>query len=182
MTDTSGYNEKELLQLVVEGDEKAFRSLFDHYRNKIFSIAYRMVKTTAEAEDVVSEVFIKLWVNRRKLAGLVNFNAYINTITRNHIFNHLRRLATEEAFIKELLAGDTQDNDTTQRIAYNELKRILDETVNRLPPRQKEVYRLGKLEGMPYGEIASELHISRETVKFHMGEALRTIKASLSRI
>lgn len=177
------YNEIDLLKKVAEGNEPAFRTLFDLHRDKIYYIAYRLLKTEAASEDVVQEVFIKLWLNREKLAPLDNFPAYLNTITRNHIFSQLRKLATEEAYLRELIAREkiAGDKDPADAVAFNELKRLLSEAVTQLSPQQKKVYQLGKIEGKKYEEIADALQISRETVKNHMVEALRSIKTYLRR-
>ncbi len=177
----NAYNEKELQSRLADDDELAFRAIFDQYRNKIFSIACRVVKDEAMAEDTVQEVFIKLWVSRKKLGDVDNLNAYINTITRNHLFNQLRKLAHAEAFTTEVLYTGKQQADlaTLEGLGFSELNSCVADVVNKLPPRQKEVFRLGKEEGMKYDEIASLLQISKETVKTHMSEALHFVRKSL---
>jgi len=167
---------------VAEGNENAFRILFDKYRDKIFSVAYKITKEEALAEDVVQEVFIKLWLHKEKLPALDNFGAYLNVLTRNHIFSQLRKLATEENYLRELIRQHELENKNQPDVVlYNELRKMLTIAIASLPPQQKKVFQLGKMEGKKYDEIASILNISKETVKDHMMKASGAIKAYLQR-
>jgi len=183
LTENRLYTEHELLGLIAGSDENAFRLLFDQYRNKVYTLANRLTRDKASSEDVVQEVFTKIWLNKQKLTELDSFEAYLRTITRNHIYNRLRRLATEEDFLRQLLKDNelTSENPTLNTVAYNELHRIVQEAVSQLTPRQKEVYLLGKQEGLKYEDIAQSLQLSKDTVKFHMTEALKSIKQHLAR-
>ena len=159
-----------------EGDQDAFRTLYDRYRNKIFSIAWKLIGAETLAEDVVQEVFIKLWVNKEKLSDLDYFNSYLNVITRNYIFNHLRKLASEDAYLRELTVKGEPTQDSFDTLVYNELQDTLKKAIAHLPPQQKKVYLLSRNEGLKHQQISDILHISRSTVKSHMVEALRFIK------
>ncbi len=182
MSQVSAYDEFSILAQVAEGDEVAFRKLFDNYRDKIFFIAFKITRDESSSEDVVQEVFIKLWLHRQTLRELESFAAYLNTITRNHIFSQLRKLATEEVYIRELMNSyHPGSKDAEDAILYNELKKMLDTAVAHLPPQQKKVYHLGKIEGKKYDEIAALLNISKDTVKEHMAKASASVKAYLVR-
>lgn len=176
------YNEVKLLTRIADGDHAAFRDVFDHYRSKIFSIAYKFLKDEGLAQDAVQDIFVKLWLHKEKLPEISNFNAYVNTLTRNHLFNQLKRMGYEEKIVSQsenkfqVSCDSVSDN-----IEYKELSFQLTQCVNKLPPRQKKVYQLGKEEGLKYDKIAEQLNISRETVKTHMAEALRSIKSYMIR-
>lgn len=169
----------ELLNNVAKGDQAAFRQLFDCYRGKVYVIAFRILQSESEAEDVLQDVFTKLWLNREKLTGILHFNAYLNTLIRNHIFNGLRKKAYEEDFLWASLQ-ESRNEEGYQVIELNELKELLHKAMNTLPPQQKKVFQLGRLEGLKHEEIAAELGISKETVKKHMAAALRYIKYFLN--
>lgn len=174
------YDENELLLRVSKGDEEAFRILYDLYRNKIFFITWKLTHIETLAEDVVQEVFIKLWLHKEELSGINYFNSYLNILTRNHIFNHLRKLANEEAYLRELNAKEAYaTHDSFDTLVNNELQNLLNRAVALLPPRQKKVFFLSRIEGLKHKEISAHLHISRSTVKSHMMEALRFIKGYL---
>jgi len=174
------YNEKELLKQIANGDEIAFNALFNHYQRKVFSIAWKLTGVRSAAEDVVQEVFLKLWVHKEKLIEVDNFNAYINTVVSNHIYNMLRRVAHENAYLKETIARQTGDGlNGMDAIAYNELQNILHRAIAQLPAQQRRVYQLSRDAGLKYEEIAERLNIGKATVKTHMIEALRTIRTHL---
>lgn len=169
-----------MISQVSEGDEFAFRLLFDQYRDKIFSIAWKITKVKSAAEDVVQEVFIKLWMNKEKLAEVENFNAYVNTITRNHILNNLRKVAYEQTFLEDLIKQQSVNTkNVSDPVLYNELQNLVHKAIQQLPPQQKKVFQLTREDGLKHAEIASKLNISRSTVKDHVVEALRSIKAFL---
>lgn len=174
------YHTKELLQLLAGGDENAYKQLYDLYRNRIYSLALQVTKSKPVAEDVLQEVFVKIWLNRHKLPALENFHAWVRTVTRNNLYNRLRRIATEETFLREIIAQKNPEGETGQdTVAFNELQKILHQAVAQLTPQQRHVYVLGKEEGLRYEQIAEQLHLSRDTVKYHMTEALRSIRKYL---
>ncbi|MGN6416632.1 MAG: RNA polymerase sigma factor [Pseudobacter sp.] len=174
------YHTKELLQLLAGGDEHAYKQLYDHYRNRIYSLALQITKSKPVAEDVLQEVFVSIWLNRHKLPELENFHAWVRTITRNNLYNRLRRLATEETFLREIIAQKNPEGEEgPDTVSYNELKKILHQAIAQLTPQQRNVYVLGKEEGLRYEQIAEQLQLSRDTVKYHMTEALRSIRKYL---
>lgn len=164
-----------------EGNEYSFRRLFDQYRNKIFSIAWKITGVRSAAEDVVQEVFIKLWMNKERLAEVENLDAYVNTITRNHILNNLRKVAYEQTFLEDLIREQSVNSEkVSDPVLYNELLNLVHRAIQQLSPQQKKVFQLSRTEGLKHAEIAAQLNISRSTVKDHMVEALRSIKAFLN--
>lgn len=172
--------DKTLILQVSEGDEYAFRKLFDQYRDKVFSIAWKITGVKSAAEDVVQEVFIKLWMNKEKLAEVENFNAYVNTITRNHILNNLRKVAYEQIFLEDLIREQSVNTkNVSDPVLYNELQNLVHRAIQQLSPQQKKVFQLSRTKGLKHAEIAVQLNISRSTVKDHMVEALRSIKIFL---
>ena len=173
--------EKQLLIQASQGDEKAFRELYNMYRSKIYSIACKLTGVESAAEDIVQEVFIKLWMHRDKMSEINYFNSYLNTITRNHIFNTLRKIAHEDAFLRNLLSkSEKTDKDSFDTVVYNQLQKLVNSAVELLPPQQKKIYLLSRSEGLDHKEIAEKLHISKSTVKGHMVQALRFIKKYLT--
>ena len=97
------YNESDLLAEVARGNENAFKVLFDRYWDKIFSVAFVLTKSVVLAEEIVQDVFLKIWLNRLKLPEIENFEGYLFIIGRNHIFNELRNKTENLAFSDDLL-------------------------------------------------------------------------------
>jgi RNA polymerase sigma-70 factor (ECF subfamily) len=176
MPDT--YNEHELIPLIATGDEQAFRQIFDHYRDKLYTYALRLTRNEELAEDIVLDAFLKIWINRADLTGIDRFDSYLYTIVRNRIFNSLKRLAHEADIIKELSRSNTEYHyDTEETVIYNDYKNLLHQAVNQLPPQQKQVYILSRNGGLKYNEIASELNLSKNTVKAHLRKATSTLRS-----
>lgn len=178
---TAIHIEKALLVRVAAGDTPAFRELYEQYRKKVYFLAWHLLKTESESEDVCQEIFTKLWVNRQKLTEIEDFNAYLNTLIRNHIYNCLRRKASEESFVMEALDAERLPGTVMDPAELRELQLTLKEAIWNLPPQQKRVFELSRMEGYRHDEIALELHISRETVKKHVMAAIRNIRAFLRR-
>ena len=181
MKNHSTYEEKSLLALVARGDETAFHTLYSHHRAHVYGIALRLLQSASLAEDVLQEVFLKIWIGREKLPMIISFSAYLNTITRNHIYNTLRKQAYEELLLERLfllqvasLRGTALDD-----ISYRELREALQKVVDTLTPQQKRVFELSRMEGLKHEDIARQLNVSRETVKKHVSEALRMVRLQL---
>jgi RNA polymerase sigma-70 factor (ECF subfamily) len=177
------HEEKGLLALVAKGDEAAFHTLFTHYRHKVYHSALRLLQSASHAEDVLQEVFMKLWVGREKLPEINCFSAYLATITRNHIYNALRKLANEELLLEKLLSPHPADRPDApiENLSLKELQDTLQKVIATLTPQQKKVFELSRMEGLKHDEIATRLNISRETVKKHVSEALRIVRGQLLR-
>jgi RNA polymerase sigma-70 factor (family 1) len=174
-------DDKLLLSQVALGNEKAFKVLFDRFSKKVYNKAFLILKNSVASEDVIQEVFIKFWINREKIGEINDLNAYLNVLTRNHVYNVLRKQAYHEKFIADLVSEgliDDRSNDETHLV--NDLHNRINYFISLLPPQQKRVYELSLSEGMKYGEIARQLGISRETVKKHISEALKKLKKHLT--
>jgi len=170
-------NEKRILCQVAEGNEIAFGELYEHYRNKVYYVSWNLFKSESIAEDVLQEIFIKIWVNREKLPSVENFSAYLNTLLRNHMYNRFRKLANEESFIREAIASNPgHSNFTLNNVLWKESQNLFNKAILQLPPQQKKAFELSRLEGKKHEEIARLMNISKETVKKHIMEASRTVK------
>lgn len=139
MANNPNNSARDLILRVSEGDPEAFRQLYDKYRNKIFSISWKIIGIQSAAEDVVQDVFIKIWVKRDCLPKIENFDAYLNMIVRNHIFNCLRKVANEKSYLQKLVAKPIQqNNDCLDKVSYWELESLVQKAVDLLPPQQKK--------------------------------------------
>lgn len=175
-------DERNLLQLVAEGDEKAFRSLFDKHHPKLGGYVFRLTNSYELTQEIVQDAFVKIWSNRHTLRDINNFDAYLFTIARNHTFNVLKQMAREES--RKKAWEQTQENELTilgdELGAYKEMTAIVQKAVEQLPPRQKDVFTLSRENGLSHEQISERLGISLETVKKHMVLALRAIRNYVS--
>lgn len=173
-------NENELLAQVAKGDDKAFGPLFHHYRPKIYSYAYHLFGNAGLADELVQEVFLKVWVNRHKLSEVLHFEGWLFVVARNMVFDALKQQAKEANVRKEMAELPTQDlNVVDNQILNKENEQRLQDALERLSPQQKLIFTLSRHQGMKHEEIAMHLNISRNTVKTHLVHALRTLRDTL---
>ena len=172
------HNEKELLKCVAEGDEGAFAKLFAHYRNRVYTIAFKLTRSNIIAEEIVQDVFLKIWQKGPDLPAIKNFNAYLFIVTRNHIYKVLKDIARNYKVVT--LPDEDQvlsDSNTADFLVNKEYTLLLQNAIERLPSQQKQVYYLVKDQGFKRDEVAQQLHIQPETVKFHLAQAMKNIRA-----
>lgn len=171
------HNERLLLLQLAKGEEAAFSTLYHHYRDRIYTIAYGLSKSTATAEEIVQDVFLKIWIKRAALAGTTSFKDYLFIITRNHVFNLLKRSATRTAMEKQLSREDGDMPTPDILMEHKDYQQLLQQAVVNLSPQQQQVYRLIKEQGLKREEVAAQLGLSPETVKVHLAKAMRAIRA-----
>jgi RNA polymerase sigma-70 factor (family 1) len=172
------YNEQELLASVTKGDELAFTRLFEYYRDRIYSIAFRLTHSAFLSEEIVQDIFMTIWVKRAHLVDVQNFKAYLFIVTRNEAYRVLKRIARN--YKVGLLSGEAQSlahNDTENYILGKEYNILLQTAVDRLPNQQRQVYQLIKEEKLKREEVADLLHLQPETVKFHLAQAMKNIRS-----
>lgn len=158
-------------------DESAFREVFDRYHRKVYQFAYSFLKDSEQSEDVVQEAFLHFWMYRQNLALDVPIAPLLFTMTRRVILNYWRKCATSDKFRQQLLYSlDEADNNTEAYIASRDIARISEEALQLLTEQQKEIFLLSREEGLTYAEIAEQLHISRNTVKYHLTNALNIFR------
>jgi RNA polymerase sigma-70 factor (family 1) len=174
-------DDKQLLKKIAEADYVAFRELFDAYHNLVFTYALSYVKFVDTAEDIVQEVFIKIWANREALTEVENFGGYIRVLTINKTKDELKKAAVSIRNEQESLKDWSElDFATEQNIISKHSGSYIDMLIDRLPKQQKLVYRMFYVDGLKQKEIAKELNISPLTVKVHLREALKTLKSILN--
>ncbi|AWO00563.1 RNA polymerase sigma-70 factor [Chitinophaga alhagiae] len=173
--------EEELLEKVALGDQSAFAVLFHHYQRRIYDIAIRLTHSTIIAEEMVQDIFTMIWLKREDLVKIRDFRSYLFIVTRNEAYRTLRNLSSRRARLRELEEEEITlaHNNVHQRLQEKEYAALLKEAVNRLPPMQQQVYHLMKEQALKRDEVAERLHIRPETVKRHIAQAMRNIRAYL---
>lgn len=181
MIEKQNISDRALLASVSTGNEAAFRCLFDRYRRKIYTFALRLSENTSLADEVVQDVFLKVWLKRKTLPGIENFSAWLYAIARNRMFDMMKQQAremhTRESVQPE---GAPEASNTELPLLEKEQQLLLKNALAKLSPRQQLIYNLSRDHGMKHEEIAHILNISRHTVKTHLVHALRVIRAHIS--
>lgn len=172
--------EKLILMKISRGDANAFAVLFNFYKNKVYGYAIAILQTEKSAEEIVQDVFIKIWIKRENLTTIENFGAYLRTVSRNETLNALKHVAITQKH-EELTIKYTNEFDlsTENTIQFRETKQILESAIQKLPPQQKLIYTLCHIDGIKQKDVAEKLNISPLTVKVHLREAIKSIKSYL---
>jgi RNA polymerase sigma-70 factor (ECF subfamily) len=171
----------ELLIRLKKGDMLAFDQVYELYSHKLFSFVFRILKDEAEADDVVQEVFVKIWESREKLGDYKLLNSYIFTIAYNNSIDLIRKKINNNKYLEHLKISATINftPSIVSQIEFDELNNEVEKLIVKLPERQKQVYLLHREEGLTYPEIAERLGISKNTVENHMVKALKYLRHNL---
>lgn len=182
MQNSATYIENEVLQQIAEGDESAFRLLFNEHWQNMYGVAYMLTKSAPMAEDMVQEIFMKLWIKREQLPKVENFRNYLFILARNHIFNELKKKSTDILFTNHLFEYFHDIKETPEKkLLQKEAQQIIGEIIEHLPQQQKLIYSLSRDEGLSRNEIADRLGIAPNTVRNHLARALEMIRHELQR-
>ncbi|SMD01243.1 RNA polymerase sigma factor [Pedobacter nyackensis] len=177
MTVPLSVNETELLAKIAQGDQHAFRIIYNKYGKKVYTHALQLLHSTVEAEEMLQEVFLKLWIMGDGILEISSLEAYLRTLTKNRSLNVLRRMALEGKVAKAL-AGHykEENNDTEEEVLMQDVRDVLNKAVQLLPLQQKQVYKLCQQDGLKYEEAAERLQLSPLTVQTHMKRALKSVR------
>lgn len=170
----SVHNEYNLLEQVAKGDQQAFEDLFHAYSQQLAEYVLRLTESMEMTEDIVQDVFIKIWMKREELPSLRNFTHYLFILSRNHTFNCLRKKANQEVRHQEWARQFEQESHGSPATG-GDYTALIETAVTRLPPQQQKVYLLSRHQHLKHEEIAAQLGISVETSKKHIKLALRSI-------
>ena len=172
-----------LISLIAEGNELAFAELYNRYWQKVYTFLARMTKSHEIAEELLYDIFIKLWTGRELIGEIRDMDAFLSKVTYNKAISFFRLAATQ----KKLQAVITQQmqhqqvNDAADRLLDNEAKAILQEAIRRLSPQRRMVFTLSREHGLTHEQIAQQLNLSTQTVKKTMSHALTSIRAFLQK-
>ncbi len=173
--------EREIL-LIEQGNELAFNSFMNRYMDGLYYHSFGILYNKEMAEEIVSDVFLEVWKNRKKLFEIENIKAWLNTMTYRKSISYLRKEKKRNRDIS--MEGLTQfcfpvtESPADQIISVEEVQ-ALNDAIEKLPPKCKHVFFLAKIEGLPYAQIAEMLEISLATVNYHISFAMTTLKKKL---
>ena len=183
MLEYSPDNEPALIQSIAEGDVDAFSVVYRYYSKTIYNTVMTYLKNEAEAEEIVQQVFVKMWVRRATLSGVRSFRDYFFIIVRNSVFDYFNRLSQQArlADVMRMQAGEITAESTDVRLRQKQYDQLVEKAIGQLPARQKKVYLLAELEALDYDAIAGRMQISRLTAKKHMELARKSVRDYIGR-
>ncbi|PSL34438.1 RNA polymerase sigma-70 factor [Chitinophaga ginsengisoli] len=175
----NSHNDEELLeQIQLNRDAAAFTTLYERYWEKLLTLAYIRLQSSADAQEVVQEVFLDIWKRAGNISLEYSFHTYISAALKYKILTLLAKRKAEQAK-SSLIVQDEADASTEQWLSYQQLRQELEQTVQTLPEKCRLVFRLSREKGMSEKQIARTLNISIKTVEAHISKALKTLRTSL---
>ncbi len=173
-------NDEDLVYALKHGDVEAFDKIFKKYCDKLFYFAEGILKSKSDAEEIIQQVFIKVWEKRSDINESLSFKSYLFTITHNTIISFFRKRASEQDYLNNLKANFQFNQATTDHLLeFNELNELVDAAISKLPPKRKLVYELSRKKGLSNQEIAKQLNVSKNTVENQLTQALKFLREQL---
>ncbi|MEN8230178.1 MAG: RNA polymerase sigma-70 factor [Bacteroidota bacterium] len=161
---------------------EAFDLLYKKYSHPLYSFSQSMLKTHEDAEGVVQEVFIRVWNKRGELQEQKSFKSFLFSLAYNVIIDHFRKRARDQKY-EHFVLHQAQQNypDPSDTVEYKQLELQVENAINELPEKRKQIYHMSRTEGLSYKEIAQRQQIAVKTVENHINLALRHIRSRLGK-
>lgn len=174
-------NTSELVNGLKAGNPYSFEQIYHLYSKKVYGVARSFYLDHDDAEEMIQEVFFKIWVNRTNINPSLSLQAYLITITKNTVLNFLRSRSVRQNYLLELANEQPLLRSNTDKLLeLQELRCKLNALLGQLSPQRSKVFDMIRFEGMRIDEVAEELKLSKRTVEHHLYHATKFIKSRLS--
>jgi RNA polymerase sigma-70 factor (ECF subfamily) len=168
---------QEIVEGLIRGEQEAYRLVYQAYGNRLYRFSRQLGLSEADAEEIVQDTFMRLWVSRATLDSKAPIGHFIIVIARNLVYNALKKAATRKQH--QLLAFRDVDNETEQQNSARELHALIRQAVDEMPEKRREVFHLSRFEGKMNEHIAEQLGISKRTVENQLNKALKFLRQRL---
>ena len=178
MNNSTNIDEKQLLLRLRDGDHSAFEELYFKYSPQLLIQLDHKLQDNDQSNDIVQELFIKIWERRSQIDPDKVFGGYLFRIAQRMLIDHYRRLARINLLISDsILIQPDSSYRTDDSLNMKETQKILDEAMEKLTPQQRLAFQLCKMQGKSYKEAAELMEISSETLHSHLVKATKTVKS-----
>jgi RNA polymerase sigma-70 factor, ECF subfamily len=173
-------DDKSQIRLLKQGSENAFTYLYKQHWEQVYNFSRLYLNDRSTAEEVVQDVFVKLWESREFIHEDENFDGLLFIITRNLVFNRNRDEVNQDFYKMTILSAmEESSNSVEEEIEANDLRKYIDHLIEELPPKRREIFNLSRREHKSYKEIALMMNISEKTVENQISEALKFLKKNV---
>ena len=171
---------KVLLKRISEGDRTAFMQFYSSHLNRLYRYIYLFTKSKEDTEDILQEILIRIWENREKLPEIESPASYLTKIAKNKILDKVRSLQIRQRVLTEIRRSRNASETTTgDDYAYREYYQVVQQAIDKLPPKRKIIFRLNIENGLSQDEIARQLNISRSVVQKQLYSAIHFVRKYL---
>lgn len=186
MTNSPSYNndEKELLLKLAKSDPKAFQYIYERYYDGIYNYLLKFTKNPAITKDLAQDIFVKIWEIRERLQVESSLNAYLYRAARNKALNLLSQIVLHDTIKDEVFHRTSLGIDRPRLVdemEWGQYEQLLRQAIQHLPQQRREAFLLCREQGKTYDEAAAAMNISRNTIKEHLGLAVKSIKQYLKK-
>ncbi len=176
----SPHQEQMLICQLRAGDKQAFNQLFYQHERKLYNFSCKLLHSQEDAEEIVQEVFIRVWEHRATLKEGFPFEAFIIRIAKNLIYNKAKRRVNEYAYKEYCLKHTTPAPLTTENeVNFNTLEALTSHFIEQLPPKRKTIFTLSRISGLTNQEIARQMNVSTSTVENQINKTLKALRHHL---
>ena len=183
MTNKKSNIDAELISRLKKDDHDSFQQLFDRYSHTLFRFSFCYLKSKEAAEDVVQEVFMKIWNRRNEIKNDTSFQSYLFTIALNAVRKHFNKLSRQNELKHDILLEFSESKSRfDDKPDYQALLDKLDDLVDRMPEKRREIFIKKKIEDKSLKEIAEECSITPKTVEYHITEAMKFLKTEFEKL
>ena len=166
----------DILKDIAAGSSKAFRVLYSHWEPTLSSFIFKVTRSKIITAEIVQDVFLKIGMTRESLVDVKDFKAYLFVISKNRAINALKKsmadLERMKKYASEVPFNEQPEDEDNDQLPFT----LIDEAIDQLSPRQKEIFLLHRHERYSYREISEQLGIGKESVKSHLSLAIKSIK------
>jgi RNA polymerase sigma-70 factor (family 1) len=172
----SSISDETLINLIAIDDEKAFREIYERYWKRLFSLATFKTNSQEIAEEIVQELFVRLW-ERRKILMITHLESYLFTALKYQIISHLRQVIAQRSVVEP--TGNEASTDTEDFLTAQTIQTAIEQGIYQLPEKTQAVFRLSRFEEKSHKEIALALDLSEKSVEYHITQALKFLRVYL---
>jgi len=173
--------EKILLQKIANGDEFAFKHVFELYKNRVYSFVVKFVHSKADAEEIVQDTFFTIWQKREMLPNIEHPRNYIYTIVRNKTYNYLNQAAKNQKILAQLWANmQVESNDIEDLTDLKDSEMLIRKGLLNLSEQKQHIFKMSREDGLSHEEIASQVGLSKSRVKNIIVDVLKYLRHYLS--
>jgi RNA polymerase sigma-70 factor (family 1) len=177
------YNDEQVLRELAEGSEKAFTVIYERYYYAVARTGIKYLQDTKLTEDLVQEIFTKIWTNRENFTGVLHFQSYLYTMVKNLALLYIKDVAREVVAKQNFVRRKAEsDNNIDRYLAEKEYNELVNQAIAELPVPHQKVFKLAKIDGVNRTEIAEQLKLSQQTVDNYLVLAVKTIKHRLRHV